>query len=51
LKTQNEEIFNELDVDMSIYGQFDITGSKDSDGEPCPRTWDPIRQCYSDDWK
>jgi hypothetical protein len=21
------------------------------DGDPCPRTWDPLRQCWSDDWK
>lgn len=36
---------------MSLFGQYDITGQKDGDGEPCPRTWDPIRQCWSDDWK
>jgi len=36
---------------MSRYGQFDITGNKDGDGDPCPRTWDPLRQCWSDDWK
>jgi len=36
---------------MSLYGQYDLTGAKDSDGEPCPRTWDPLRQCWSDDWK
>ena len=36
---------------MSRYGQYDITGVKDADGDPCPRTWDPLRQCWSDDWK
>jgi hypothetical protein len=36
---------------MSRYGQYDLTGAKDSEGEPCPRVWDPIRQCWSDDWK
>ena len=51
LKTQNEQIFRELDVDMSRFGQYDLTGAKDADGEPCPRTWDPLRQCWSDDWK
>lgn len=36
---------------MSKYGQIDITGAKDINGEPCPRTWDEDRQCWSDDWK
>ena len=36
---------------MSRYGQYDITGNKDADGEPCPRVYDPLRQCWSDDWK
>ena len=51
LKIQNEQIFRDLEVNMSLYGQYDLTGAKDSDGEPCPRTWDPLRQCWSDDWK
>ena len=51
LRTQNEQIFRELDVDMSRFGKMDITGHKDEDGDPCPRVWDPIRQCWSDDWK
>ena len=51
MSIQNEQIFREMDVDMSRYGQFDMTGIKDGDGEACPRTWDPIRQCWSDDWK
>jgi hypothetical protein len=36
---------------MSRYGQYSMTGIRDSDGEACPRTWDPLRQCWSDDWK
>lgn len=36
---------------MSLFGNYDITGQKDQDGDPCPRTWDPMRQCWSDDWK
>lgn len=36
---------------MSRYGQYDITGNKDADGEPCPNVYDPLRQCWSDDWK
>jgi small subunit ribosomal protein S29 len=48
---QNEQIFRECDVNMSRYGQFDISGVSDADGDPQPRTWDPLRQCWSDDWK
>tara|TARA_B110001450_G_C17381051_1_gene383736 strand:+ start:131 stop:418 length:288 start_codon:yes stop_codon:yes gene_type:complete len=40
-----------MDVNMSVYGNYDLTGQKDQDGDPCPRTWDAIRQCWSDDWK
>lgn len=36
---------------MSRYGKYDITGFHDDEGEPCPRVWDPLRQCWSDDWK
>lgn len=36
---------------MSKYGKYDNTGFKDRYGEPCPRTWDADRQCWSDDWK
>ena len=50
-KHSNEEIFRELDVDMSLYGKFDLTGVKDGDPEPCPRKWDPVRRKWSDDWK
>ena len=51
LKIQNEQIFNEMDVNMDIFGQYDITGIKDADGDPCPREWDPHRQYWTDDWK
>lgn len=51
LKSSNEQIFREMEVDMSRFGQYDLTGNKDGDGEPCPRTWDELRQCWSDDWK
>ena len=51
LSIQNEQIFHEMDVDMSRYGLYDITGVRDGEEEPCPRTWDPLRQCWSDDWK
>ena len=51
MKIQNEQIFREMNVDMSRYGKYDITGNNDDEGEPCPRVWDPLRQCWSDDWK
>jgi len=51
LSIQNEQFFHEFDVDMSRYGLYNITGVRDGDEEPCPRTWDPLRQCWSDDWK
>ena len=40
-----------MDVDASLYGKIDMTGVHEDEGEPCPRVWDPIRQCWSDDWK
>ena len=40
-----------MDVNMDLFGQYDITGVKDADGEPCPRTWDPHRQYWNDEWK
>lgn len=43
LKIQNEQIFREMKVNLDRYGKFDITGVKDGDGEPCPRTWDQLR--------
>ena len=47
----NEQIINDFQVDMSIYGKFDISGVKDGDPEPCPRVWDAKRQTWSDSWK
>ena len=40
-----------MDVDMKHYGKHDISGVKDGDPEPCPNTWDPVRERWSDDWK
>jgi hypothetical protein len=39
----NEQLLQDFEVDMSLYGKFDISGVKDGDPEPCPRTWDPKR--------
>lgn len=50
-KTSNELLLRNTDVDMSIFGKYDITGVKDGDPEPCPRVWDPRRQTWSDSWK
>lgn len=36
---------------MSLYGNYDIAGIKDGEPEPCPRVWDNLRKCWSDDWK
>lgn len=36
---------------MSHYGQYDLSGVKDNEPEPCPRVWDPLRKTWSDDWK
>lgn len=50
-KHSNEELAREFDIDMTHYGKFDISGVKDGDPEPCPKTWDPKREKWSDDWK
>jgi small subunit ribosomal protein S29 len=47
----NEQLLQDFEVDMNLYGKFDISGVKDGDPEPCPRTWDPKRQTWSDEWK
>lgn len=47
----NEEMLREMDVDMNHYGKYDISGVKDGEPEPCPNTWDPVRERWSDDWK
>lgn len=49
--TSNEQILRETDVDMSIYGTYDLTGIRDDEPEPCPRAWDETRKCWSDEWK
>eukprot|EP00351_Strombidinopsis_sp_SopsisLIS2011_P004792 CAMPEP_0116881810 /NCGR_PEP_ID=MMETSP0463-20121206/13867_1 /TAXON_ID=181622 /ORGANISM="Strombidinopsis sp, Strain SopsisLIS2011" /LENGTH=49 /DNA_ID=CAMNT_0004534017 /DNA_START=1377 /DNA_END=1526 /DNA_ORIENTATION=- len=36
---------------MERYGHYDITGVRDTEPEPCPRTWDAMRQCWNDEWK
>jgi len=51
LKHINEQLLNETEVDMSLYGKYDISGVKDGEPEPCPRVWDPLRKCWSDEWK
>ena len=33
----------EMEVDMNLYGKFDISGVKDGDPEPCPNVWDAKR--------
>ena len=50
-KQSNEQICNEFEVDMSLYGNYDISGVKDGEPEPCPRVWDDLRKTWSDDWK
>ena len=47
----NEAILNEIDVDMNLYGKYDITGVRDDEPEPCPNVWDEKRQCWSHAWK
>lgn len=32
-----------MKVKKRLYGRFDITGNRIKDGDPCPRTWDPLR--------
>ena len=51
LRTSNELLFRNTEVDMSFYGKIDITGIKDGEPEPCPKVWDAERQCWSDAWK
>ena len=51
IRHSNELMLRNLDVDMSLYGKCDYTGTHDSDPEPCPRYWDPVRKTWSDSWK
>lgn len=50
-KHANEQTLLEFDVDMSLYGKYDIAGVKDGEPEPCPRVWDPLRKVWNDAWK
>ena len=47
----NEQLLNEVDVDMSNYGMYDISGVRDDEPEPNPREWDEVRKCWTDHWK
>ena len=49
--TANEFALQEIPVDLTRYGKYDITAIRDGDPEPCPRKWDPRRRVWSDDWK
>lgn len=51
LRHSNEEAFRNFDVNMSLYGKIDYTGMRETDPEPNPRTWDPLRKTWSDAWK
>lgn len=44
-------MLTEFEVDMTHYGQYDISGIKDGEPEPNPKVWDPIRKVWSDSWK
>ena len=49
--TSNEQLLRDQDVDMSVYGGYDISGIRDDEPEPCPRVWDELRKTWSDAWK
>lgn len=49
--TSNEQLLRDADVDMSNYGMYDLTGIRDDEPEPHPRSWDETRKCWSDEWK
>jgi len=42
-RISNEQLLRNTEVDMSLYGKYDISGVKDNDREPCPRVWDAER--------
>jgi small subunit ribosomal protein S29 len=42
---------SKTEVDLSIYGKYDISGVRDGDPEPCPKFWDAERKTWSDSWK
>lgn len=49
--TSNEQILRENDVDMSLYGAYDIAGVRDDEPEVTDRHWDEVRKTWTDDWK
>ena len=49
--TVNAQMSREFDVDLDVYGGCDITGVHDTEAEPCPRVWDELRKCWTDEWK
>lgn len=51
LKISNQARFEEMKVNLDLYGKFDMTGIHDDEPEPCPRVFDPRRRTYSDAWK
>lgn len=40
-----------MNVNLNIYGKYDMTGVHDREGEPFPRVWDNKRKVWSDSWK
>lgn len=50
-RISNEQLLRNTDVNMSLYGKYDISGVKDGDPEPCPRVWDKERETWTDSWK
>ena len=51
LRTSNEYLFRTTEVNMDVYGKYDISGIKDGEPEPCPKVWDRERNCFTDAWK
>jgi small subunit ribosomal protein S29 len=51
LRTSNQQKFEELKVNLKIYGKMDMTGVSDDEPEPCPRIYDKRRHTWSDAWK
>ena len=51
LNVSNQQKFEEIKVDLDLYGKFDMTGISDDEPEPCPRIWDNQRKVWSDAWK
>jgi hypothetical protein len=51
IRFSNQQKFEELKVNLDIYGKFDMTGIHDDEPEPCPRVFDTRRRVWSDSWK